>query len=203
MFRPFAQADSSTTRRYGGTGLGLSICRELAERMGGAVGVDSDGASGSCFWAELALPPEPLAGRGEAEDRAERSPLEGLQVLVAEDNAVNMLIVGALLRRLGAQVLEAENGEQAVALVLARPEAVHVVLMDLHMPVLDGLQATRRLRASRQGARLPIYALSAAVLEQERTDASDAGMDGFIAKPVMEAELLRALRPLVPPAAAA
>jgi PAS domain S-box-containing protein len=202
LFRPFAQADSSTTRRYGGTGLGLSICRELAQRMGGAVGVDSDGTSGSCFWAELALTAEPLAAGGAGIDRVALSPLTGLQVLVAEDNAVNMLIVGALLRRLGAQVLEAENGEQAVALVLARPEAVHVVLMDLHMPVLDGLQATRRLRATRQGARLPIYALSAAVLEQERADASDAGMDGFIAKPVMEAELRRVLVPLVPAAAA-
>jgi PAS domain S-box-containing protein len=198
LFRPFAQADSSTTRRYGGTGLGLSICRELAERMGGAVGVDSDGVSGSCFWAELLLPAEPRSGVAVEPGQAEAAPLAGLQVLVAEDNAVNMLIVGAMLRRLGAQVLEAEDGQQAVALVETQAETVHVVLMDLHMPVLDGLQATRRLRASPGAARLPIYALSAAVLEQERLDASDAGMDGFIAKPVIEAELRRVLLPLVP-----
>jgi PAS domain S-box-containing protein len=198
IFQPFAQADSSTTRRYGGTGLGLSICRDLAARMGGSVGVDSDGHSGSCFWAELALPAEQRGSGHSRPGDADFLPLDGLQVLVAEDNAVNMLIVGAMLRRLGAQVLEAEDGEQAVILAEASGEDLHVVLMDLHMPVLDGLQATRRLRAGARGAALPIYALSAAVLDQERQDAAQAGMNGFIAKPVVEAELLRVLRPLVP-----
>jgi CheY-like chemotaxis protein len=196
LFHPFAQADSSTTRRYGGTGLGLSICRELAERMGGEVGVDSDGRSGSCFWAELVLPAEAPSGAVDA--RGPALPLSGLQVLVAEDNPVNRLIVGAMLARLGAQVHDAEDGEQAVVLGTAADVQVHVVLMDLHMPVLDGLSATRRLRADTRSAALPIYALSAAVLEQERQAAADAGMNGFIAKPVLEAELLQVLRPWVP-----
>jgi PAS domain S-box-containing protein len=196
LFRPFAQADSSTTRRYGGTGLGLSICRELAERMGGAVGVDSDGRSGSRFWAELVLPAE--AGQPVTPTGAAAHPLNGLQVLVAEDNTVNRLIVGAMLRRMGAQVQDAENGEQAVQLATSGQPPPHVVLMDLHMPEVDGLEATRRLRAQRQTADLPIYALSAAVLEQERQAASDAGMNGFVAKPVIESELLQALRPWVP-----
>ncbi len=196
LFHPFAQADSSTTRRYGGTGLGLSICRELAERMGGAVGVDSDGRNGSCFWAELTLPAE--APPGAADATSMLRPLAGLQVLVVEDNPVNRLIVGAMLARLGAQVHEAEDGEQAVTLGTAADVQVHVVLMDLHMPVLDGLSATRQLRAHERSAALPIYALSAAVLEQERQAAADAGMNGFIAKPVLEAELLQVLRPWVP-----
>ena len=200
LFRPFAQADSSTTRRYGGTGLGLSICLELAARMGGEVGVHDNAGGGSCFWAELSLPAETRGGTAATASPApDTLPLAGLRVLVAEDNPVNMLIVGALLRRLGADVHEAEDGEQAVHAVLQGDVDPHVVLMDLHMPVLDGLQATRRLRADPRAAQLPIHALSAAVLDQERLDANEAGMNGFIAKPVIEAELLRVLRPLVPP----
>ncbi len=198
LFHPFTQADTSTTRRYGGTGLGLSICRQLAEHMGGRVGVDSDGLNGSRFWAELALPPEAGSARAAAGDE-DRLPLAGLTVLVAEDNAVNMLIVGAMLRRQGAQVIEAHDGEEAALELEDGDTPIHIVLMDLHMPVLDGLAATRRLRAGRsRGRALPIYALSAAVLDQERQDAGAAGMNGFIAKPVLEAELLRVLLPHVP-----
>ncbi|MBL8305897.1 MAG: PAS domain S-box protein [Rubrivivax sp.] len=192
IFLPFAQADSSTTRRYGGTGLGLSICRELARRMGGEVGVDSDGVSGSTFWAELRL--EPVALPADlASARASVSGLAGRRVLVAEDNPVNMLIVGAMLRRLGAEVLEAEDGEQAVQLAQRHAGQLHAVLMDLHMPGMDGLAATRRLRDDARTAALPVYALTAAVLEHDRQQAEAAGMDGFIGKPVLEAELLRVL----------
>jgi PAS domain S-box-containing protein len=194
LFRPFAQADSSTTRRFGGTGLGLSICRELAERMGGSVGVDSDGTHGSTFWAELALPAEKEAQPAPAVAAEPPRPLAGRTLLVAEDNAVNMLIVGATLRRLGADVLEAADGEEAVRVALQHGSTLSAVLMDLHMPALDGLAATRRLRADARTAALPIYALSAAVLEHERDDASAAGMNGFIAKPVVEADLLRVLQ---------
>jgi PAS domain S-box-containing protein len=194
LFRPFGQADSSTTRRFGGTGLGLSICRELAERMGGSVGLHSDGVHGSRFWAELPLPAEqgpplPLPGR---EPRAEAA-LAGRTVLVAEDNPVNLLIVRALLERHGAHVIEAHDGAAAVQLAQHHAGQLHAVLMDLHMPVLDGLAATRLLRAQTATSALPIHALSAAVLEHERTAAVNAGMNGFIGKPVSEAELLRAL----------
>ena len=198
LFSPFTQADSSTTRRFGGTGLGLSICRELAERMGGTVGVDSNGRHGSCFWAELPLPTETRVDSSVITGGLSVKALAGLQVLVVEDNTVNRLIVGAMLRRHGAVVHEAENGEQSVTMAASADLTVHVVLMDLHMPVLDGLQATRQLRAQPRHAALPIYALSAAVLEQERQAAADAGMNGFIAKPVLEAELVAVLRPWVP-----
>ena len=193
LFKPFAQADSSTTRRFGGTGLGLSICRLLAERMGGEVGVDSDGRTGSTFWTELPLPAVAAPDAADAANDPAAPALAGRRVLVAEDNPVNMLIVGAMLRRLGAEVLEADDGEKAVALARAHAATLHAVLMDLHMPVVDGLAATRTLRADPATAALPIFALSAAVLEHERAQAGAAGMNGFVAKPVVEAELLRAL----------
>ncbi len=197
LFEPFVQADSSTTRRYGGSGLGLSICRELAQRMDGAVGVDSDGRSGSCFWAELRLPAAALpAPAPAAPDHAAAAPLAGLRLLVAEDNPVNRLIACTLLQRLGAEVLEAEDGAQAVAIAQREAAALHAVLMDLHMPVVDGLAATRALQGDPRTAALPVLAFSAAVLAHERAEAAAAGMAGFIAKPVEEAELLRLLAPL-------
>jgi PAS domain S-box-containing protein len=196
LFRPFAQADDSTTRRFGGTGLGLSICRELATRMDGRVGMDSDGHSGSTFWAELALPTALTVDDTAARRRIPlppRYPLAGQRLLVAEDNPVNRLIITALLQRLGAEVVEAEDGEQAVTLARAQANRLDGVLMDLHMPKVDGLKATTLLRADPTTAHLPIHAFSAAVLDQERQAALAAGMDGFIAKPVAEAEVIRVL----------
>ncbi|MCA9556792.1 MAG: response regulator, partial [Myxococcales bacterium] len=171
LFRPFTQADSSTTRRFGGTGLGLSICRELAECMGGAVGVDSMPGEGSRFWVDLPLPPAAETPSAEAPTTEDAQALLGLRVLVAEDNAVNMLIVATLLRTLGAEVLEAHDGEDAVQCALREDGALDVVLMDLHMPHVDGLEATRRLRQDPRTAQLPVYALSAAVLERDREQA--------------------------------
>jgi PAS domain S-box-containing protein len=196
LFQPFRQADSTTTRRFGGTGLGLSICRELATRMGGEVGFDSDGRTGSLFWAELPLPAvQPGAAGGPDAAALATAPgaLAGRTVLVAEDNPVNLLIVRALLERHGAQVIEAHDGAAAVRLAQHHAGQLHAVLMDLHMPVLDGLAATRALRAHASTAALPIHAFSAAVLEHERSAAVGAGMNGFIGKPVSEHELLRAL----------
>lgn len=196
LFRPFAQADDSTTRRFGGTGLGLSICRELAARMQGRVGVQSDGTHGSSFWAELALPTALTVDDTAARRRLPpppRYPLAGQRLLVAEDNPVNRLIITALLQRLGAEVVEAEDGEAAITLARAQADRLDGVLMDLHMPKVDGLRATQLLRADPATARLPIHAFTAAVLDQERQAALAAGMDGFIAKPVAEAEVIRVL----------
>ncbi|MDR7335274.1 ATP-binding protein [Roseateles asaccharophilus] len=196
LFRPFAQADDSTTRRFGGTGLGLSICRELAARMDGSVGVDSDGRSGSTFWANLSLPRSLTVDDTAARRRIpipQLHPLAGQRLLVAEDNPVNRLIIGALLQRLGAEVVEAEDGEQAIAIAREQAPRLDAVLMDLHMPKIDGLKATQLLRADPATAGLPIHAFTAAVLDQERQAALAAGMNGFIAKPVAEAEVLRVL----------
>jgi len=202
LFEPFLQADSSTTRRFGGTGLGLSICRQLARLMDGEVGVQSEGkdGDGSLFWAELPLPAQAVPAipvPSALAERPEAPPLQGLQVLVAEDNAVNMLIVVAMLQRLGATVHEAADGEMALRLAREHATTLHAVLMDLHMPGCDGLQATRILRTEPATARLPVFAFSAAVLDHERREAESAGMNGFIAKPVETGELLRVLGPLV------
>jgi PAS domain S-box-containing protein len=196
LFRPFAQADDSTTRRFGGTGLGLSICRELATRMQGRVGVQSDGRSGSSFWAELALPTALTVDDTATRKRIPlppRYPLAGQRLLVAEDNPVNRLIITALLQRLGAEVVEAEDGEEAVRLAREQAGRLDGVLMDLHMPKVDGLKATELLRAEPATATLPIHAFTAAVLDQERQAALAAGMNGFITKPVAEDEVIRVL----------
>ncbi len=200
LFLPFTQADSSTTRRFGGSGLGLSICRELATLMHGEVGLDSDGESGSCFWVELPLAPaidDDLSTIAATLDEPSQ-PLHGMRVLLAEDNPVNRLIVGAMLSRMGAEVVEAANGAEAIVQATLSAATLHAVLMDLHMPEVDGLEATRRLRAQEATARLPIIALSAAVLDAERALAQAAGMNGFIAKPAGESDLLRALWPYAP-----
>jgi PAS domain S-box-containing protein len=199
LFQPFTQADSSTTRRFGGTGLGLSICRELATLMGGEVGLESDGRHGSTFWVDLPLQPaaEDAADLAGAQP-APAQPLLGMRVLLAEDNPVNRLIVGAMLNRLGAEVVEAEDGARAVQVASQATPTLHAVLMDLHMPEIDGLEATRLLRAQAHTAHLPIFALSAAVLDAERAQAHAAGMNGFVAKPASEGDLLRALWPFAP-----
>jgi PAS domain S-box-containing protein len=194
LFRPFAQADHSTTRRYGGTGLGLSIARELAQLMGGDVGVNSTPGEGATFWVELPLPAS--AGADDSTvtvlDGMD-APLRGLRMLVAEDNPVNMLIAAEMLGRLGASVSPAHDGAEAVQACRSHPEAYDVVLMDLHMPVLDGLSAVRALRAYPPTASLPVVAFSAAALDHERTLARAAGMDDFVDKPVQPDELVRVL----------
>ena len=201
LFQPFAQADHSTTRRFGGTGLGLSITRELAQLMGGEVGASSLPGKGATFWAELLLPAAsqdelaPITGFGEGE-----APLKGLRLLVAEDNPVNMLIAAEMLARLGATVSPAHDGAEAVQACMVHPEAYDVVLMDLHMPVLDGLAAVRALRANAATASLPVVAFSAAALDHERQQARAAGMDDFVGKPMQPEELVRVLSRWVRPA---
>jgi PAS domain S-box-containing protein len=189
LFTPFTQADASTTRRFGGTGLGLSICRELAQLMGGDVGVASELGRGSCFWAELPMPTSAEAGPdsafGALADKP--SPLAGLQVLVAEDNPVNMLITVALLEQWRIVVAQAADGEQAVAAVNARADAgapFDLVLMDVQMPVMGGYDATRELRQRHAASSLPIIALTAAALTSERDEALACGMNDFLTKPI-------------------
>ncbi|HET9822172.1 MAG TPA: PAS domain S-box protein [Burkholderiaceae bacterium] len=189
LFQPFVQADGSTTRRYGGTGLGLSICRELALLMGGEVGVRSAPGHGSLFWAELPLPPSEDAGPRSGFDELEGhlSPLAGRRVLMVEDNPVNMMIAVAMLERWGADVTQAVNGDEAIDAVSERARQgrpFDVVLMDVHMPVRGGYEATRLLRQQFDGQALPIIALTAAALTSERDEALAAGMNDFLTKPI-------------------
>jgi len=196
LFRPFTQADQSITRRYGGTGLGLSICRELATLMGGKVGVDSDPGQGSRFWAELPLPPAEAIAVTTGDTRSPAERLAGARVLVVEDNAVNMLIVRAMLEGWSVQVTEAGDGQQALDAVAAAEQAgtrFDAVLMDVQMPVMSGHEAARRLRERHDPRALPIIALTAAALVSERDQALAAGMDAFLTKPIDAEQLLRAL----------
>jgi len=199
LFQPFTQADESTTRRFGGTGLGLSICRELATLMGGEVGVSSEPGRGSCFWLELPLPEAALPAPPPA--APEGGSLAGMRVLMVEDNPVNMLIAVAMLESWGVEVEQAGDGTQAVQAVqraLAFGQLPDAVLMDVQMPVMSGYEATRAVRALpglAQLPHLPIVALTAAAMVDERERAHAAGMDDFLTKPIdpdrLRAALLR------------
>ncbi|RZJ11420.1 MAG: response regulator [Rubrivivax sp.] len=200
LFRDFEQADSSTTRRYGGTGLGLAICRRLAELMGGRVGVDSQLGRGSTFWFALgveasadvqAVPlgsPRPYSVRERLAELARNYPR---RILLAEDNAVNQEVAVALIGSAGLTVDVASDGQQAVEKVQAGDYAL--VLMDVQMPVMDGLDATRTIRRLPQGATLPILAMTANAFDDERQRCLDAGMDDHVAKPVVAEQLFATL----------
>ena len=190
LFTPFTQADGSTTRRFGGTGLGLAICRQLATLMGGVVGLVSSSAedtTGSCFYAELTLPEASQTEVESIRGPLDHDPLQGVRVLLVEDNAVNMMIAVALLESWGMQVGQACDGHLALAEV-ARAEAAaqpyQLVLMDLQMPGISGIEATQRLRQRYTAAQLPVVALTAAALVSERERALAVGMNDFLTKPL-------------------
>jgi signal transduction histidine kinase/ActR/RegA family two-component response regulator len=184
IFQPFMQSDSSTTRRFGGSGLGLAIARSLVQLQGGELGVQSRPGQGSEFWFTVALPPAPAAAPVPATARGREAGLAGRHVLVAEDNEVNMELACAILGALDMRVHRAGDGVQAVeAFEKSRPD---VVLMDMHMPVLDGLGAARCIRTLEAESglpRTPILALTASALADDRRLCLEAGMDDVLVKP--------------------
>ncbi|MCU0616046.1 MAG: ATP-binding protein [Gemmatimonadaceae bacterium] len=206
LFQRFGQADSSTTRRFGGSGLGLVICKHLVELMGGTIHVTSTLGAGSTFWFDVPLLPAFAAHTARTSERVaspvEASPrtLASARILVAEDNAMNQLVVRAMLERLGMRVTLVEDGAQAVAAHQA--ESFDLVLMDCQMPVMDGYEAARRIRTSDgRGAEIPIVALTANALAEDRQRCVDAGMSDYLAKPVTGQALADVLaRHLVLPA---
>ena len=198
LFRSFEQADSSSTRRHGGTGLGLAITRKLAESMGGSVGVWSEPGRGSRFWitfpAERIDPPAVVAPISAAPARPARGP--GRRVLVVEDNAINQEVARELLESLGYSVAVACDGEDA--LELARREQFGLVLMDLQMPRMDGLDATRAIRTLPGWEHVPILAMTASTFAEDRAACEAAGMTDFLSKPVDPAALEAVLRRWLP-----
>jgi signal transduction histidine kinase/CheY-like chemotaxis protein len=198
LFQKFSQADNSTTRRFGGTGLGLAICRELAQLMGGEVGVDSTPGKGSTFWfsADCRIPDVTILPLPEVGARSRLLTLPGerrLSLLVAEDNQINQVVIASMLRTAGHECDIAKDGEEAIAAVQAG--AYDGVLMDIHMPVIDGVEATRRIRQlGEKYAQLPIIALTANAMAGDEERYLGLGMTDYVPKPIDPDRLTLALR---------
>jgi CheY-like chemotaxis protein len=199
LFGRFEQADGSITRRFGGSGLGLAISSQLAELMGGTLDCDGTPGEGARFWLDLPLPPAETAPETprttadsdvDTEDRGDRP----LRVLLADDHPTNRTVVRLMLADFGVDVRTVENGREAVE--AARSGAFDVILMDMQMPVMDGLDATRKIREHEAAAgldRTPVLMLTANAMPEHREAGVRAGADGHVAKPVTATALLTAL----------
>ncbi|MEO5823253.1 MAG: response regulator, partial [Vicinamibacteraceae bacterium] len=193
LFQPFEQGDASMSRRFGGTGLGLAISKRLVELMDGRLWGESQPGVGSTFSFELPLraaetpsaPARPVKASASAS-----KPISNLRLLIAEDNPVNQRVASRMLQKLGYQSDVVENGRLAIEAV--ERQAYDVIFMDVQMPELDGLEATRRIKA-RPGVAPWIIALTAHALEDDRKQCLAAGMNDFVSKPVQLTELTAAL----------
>ncbi|HZX31431.1 MAG TPA: PAS domain-containing protein [Rhodocyclaceae bacterium] len=202
LFEAFSQADASTSRRYGGTGLGLAISSRLVTLMGGGISATSEPGRGSdfrftaCFGLERKKAPPAQAPAAGSPALAGR--LAGLRVLLVEDNDINQLVAGTILRRAGAEVEITNDGQTATHLLAEDGKRFDAVLMDIQMPVMDGYEATRIIREELKLADLPIIAMTANAMASDREDSRLAGMGAHIAKPVDVEELISVLLAQVP-----
>ena len=200
LFQAFMQADSSTGRRFGGTGLGLAICQRLVSGMGGSIEVVSSPGAGSTFSFELAFPIAQLNRPAPATTPAAAQPARALRgrVLVAEDDHINQRVITLMLRRLGVEFGTVDDGAAAAEATLHGDW--DAVLMDMQMPEVDGLEATRRIRAGLGGRPLPIIALTANVRASDRAACAEAGMNDFLSKPIRQDDLRQCLERWLPAA---
>jgi CheY-like chemotaxis protein/anti-sigma regulatory factor (Ser/Thr protein kinase) len=198
LFEPFTQVDESATRRHGGAGLGLALSRQIARLMGGELSLESAAGKGSTFTCSV---PAPLVvDQQVVEEPVPQlvADLANLRVLVVEDNKVNQLLATTLLKKAGALSEIAENGVLAIERLERGPTDFDVVLMDVQMPELDGLETTRALRRKSLFEKTPIVALTAHALEEERERCLAAGMNGYLSKPIEVQAFYSVLRKFVP-----
>ncbi|WP_101756895.1 hybrid sensor histidine kinase/response regulator [Oceanicoccus sp. KOV_DT_Chl] len=200
LFESYTQEDSSTTRKYGGTGLGLAICKQLAELMGGVVGVESTSGQGSTFW--ISLPLRAAHEGSVANDLSDaattgQEKIPAMKLLVVEDNIVNQQVLKAMLEKLGQQPRFANNGKEALLDFIESQDNFDLIFMDCEMPVMDGYEATvaiRKIEAQKHQSRTPIIALTAHAVEEYISKAYQSGMDDHLAKPIELSKIERALR---------
>lgn len=200
IFEKFTQADTSISRWYGGSGLGLAITKKLVELQSGQIRVDSELGMGSCFYVDLPCRPASLLAGADRESCERAAPAAGAAggrgpILLVEDNAVNQKVVLALLRKKGFAVDVAGYGMRAIEALDERPYAL--ILMDVQMPVLDGLETTRRIRAVGRFESLPIVAMTAHAMSGDRERCLAAGMNAYLSKPVDQRNLIRVIEELL------
>jgi signal transduction histidine kinase/ActR/RegA family two-component response regulator len=191
LFRPFTQADASTTRRFGGTGLGLSITRQLANLMGGDVTVDSTPHKGSTFTLKFKAETSQGGAKPTAQETISENQVSvrGISVLIVDDHPLNRTVARLFLEPHGLKIIEAENGRQALELL--RKESFDLVLLDVHMPVMDGPETIRNIRdADDEWATVPVIALTADAMTGDREKLLAMGMTGYVSKPIDQRELI-------------
>jgi hypothetical protein len=204
LFQEFAQADTSTSRKYGGTGLGLAICMKIVKLMRGDIGVLSQAGKGSTFWFEIMAKTSDTAevegfDAGDHATSDQIPDFRPLSVLVAEDNKINQKVITGLLARAGHTVTIAENGEEALSSLTKSGASFDLILMDMQMPVMDGLSAAAKIRVLEDKVRdIPIIALTANNIKGDEQRCLAAGMNGYVSKPIDSAALYHAISELVP-----